>query len=187
MTQQLFNYVHQFAGRNPILDGVGLFFADYLIYFLVLGFLFLVLMETGPRRKLYLFAEGALAVILARGIVTELIRHFYYNPRPFEAYGFTPLISESGASFPSGHMTFLFALALVIWYANRKWGSIYFVLSALVGLARIYAGVHWPYDVLGGIVIGLVCALIVHLLLRRTRQALYPRRADLQALGEMVS
>jgi undecaprenyl-diphosphatase len=174
MNQSLFNYIHQFAGRSPILDGIGIFFSNYLIYFLVLGFLFLVLVEKGPRRKLYRFAEGALTTILARGIVTELIRHFYYHLRPFEFYGFTPLVPESGASFPSGHMTFLFALAMAVWYANRKWGIVYFLLAAAVGIARIYVGVHWPYDIVGGIVIGVVCGIIVHQLLKPSRVALYP-------------
>lgn len=174
MNAQLFNYIHQFAGRNPIFDGVGIFFANYLVYFLVLGFLFLVILETGPRRKLYRFAEGALAALLARGLLTEIIRFFYHHPRPFDFYGFQPLIAESGSSFPSGHMTFLFAIAMAVWYANKKWGVVYFILSAAVGVARIYAGVHWPYDIVGGIVVGVLSGIVVHALLKESRQALYP-------------
>ena len=175
MNQQLFNYIHNFSGRSAIFDGVGIFFANYLIYFLILGFLFLVLAENGSRRKLYRFAEGALATLLARGIVTEVIRFFYHHPRPFAFYGFVPLVAESGSSFPSGHMTFLFALATAVWYANRRWGMLYFILSAAVGVARIYVGVHWPLDVLGGGVIGVLCAILIHRLLRQSRRALYEK------------
>jgi undecaprenyl-diphosphatase len=178
MNQSLFLFIHNFSGRSPILDGIGIFFANYLVYFLVLGFLFLVLVEDGSRRKLYRFAEGALAILLSRGIVTELIRHFYYHPRPFEFYGFVSLVPESGASFPSGHMTFLFALAMAVWYANRKWGIVYFLLSLVVGIARIYAGVHWPLDILGGIVVGIACGMIVHGLLRSSRKALYLKTTE---------
>jgi undecaprenyl-diphosphatase len=173
INQSLFVYIHNFSGRSPIFDGIGIFFANYLVYFLVFGFFFLVLVESGPRRKLYRFAEGALATLLSRGIVTELIRFFYHHPRPFLFYGFTPLISESSWSFPSGHMTFLFALATVVWYADRRWGIAYFILSAVVGVARIYVGVHWPLDILGGVVIGIVCGIIIHRLFRSSRTALY--------------
>jgi undecaprenyl-diphosphatase len=155
------------------MDGVGIFFANYLIYFLILGFLFLVLIENGSRRKWYRFAEGALATLLSRGIVTEVIRYFYHHPRPFVFYGFVPLVPESSWSFPSGHMTFLFALAMAVWYANRKWGIIYFLLSFVVGIARIYAGVHWPLDILGGMVVGIACGIIIHGLFGSTRKALY--------------
>ncbi len=141
-------------------------------YLLVAGFLILAFREPGARRKFYLFAEGSLAVILARGIITEGIRFFWKVQRPFVVLGFSPLISETNSSFPSGHMAWFFALALVIWYANRKWGIWYFVLAAVMGIARIYAGVHWPLDVIGGAVAGLLSGWFVHWLLRKTRTAL---------------
>jgi undecaprenyl-diphosphatase len=168
----VFQFIYGFAHRSVALDVVGIFFANYLAYFLGLAFLLLVWRQNGWRRKLYLFAEGALAVIVSRGLITEIIRFFYYHPRPFDALGFTPLIPESGASFPSGHMTFFFALAMVVWYANRKWGIWFFVLSALIGVARIYVGVHWPLDILGGIVIGLVSGVFVHWLFKESREKL---------------
>ena len=170
----LFNFVHQFVGRNVFLDDVAVFFANYLIYLLVIGFLVLVIYENGTRRKLYLFAEGALAVILSRGILTEVIRFFYHHPRPFDALGFTPLVPESGPSFPSGHMTFIFALAMVVWYVNRRWGIWYFILGALMGIARIYVGVHWPLDILGGIVIGVLSGMAIRAALRKSREGLSP-------------
>lgn len=171
--QSVFLFIHQFAGRNVFLDDIGIFFAKYIPYLLAAAFLVLVAYEDGWRKKLYLFAEGAIAVMLARGLVTEVIRFFYHHARPFSFYNFTPLVAESGWSFPSGHMAFFFALALAVWYANRKWGWWFFGLSALVGIARIYAGVHWPLDIAGGAAIGLLCAWLIHLLLKSSREKLY--------------
>lgn len=173
----VFQFIYHFARRNAFLDVAGVFLANYLAYFLVLGFLALIFYEKGWRRRFYLFAEAALAVILARGLITEAIRFFYYHARPFDALGFTPLVAESGSSFPSGHMTFFFALAMVVWYANRKWGVWYFLLSALIGVARIYVGVHWPLDILGGIAIGIACGALVHWLFGESRRKLYPSHA----------
>ncbi len=169
----LFQFVHRFAGRNVFLDYFWIFTAEYLPYLMAAAFLVLIGYQDGWRKKLYLVAEGAIAVMVSRGLVTEIIRFFYHHARPFSFYNFTPLIPESGWSFPSGHMTFFFALALVIWYANRKWGWWFLALSALVGVARIYVGVHWPYDILGGALIGLACGWFVHRLLRGSREKLY--------------
>jgi undecaprenyl-diphosphatase len=168
----VFNLIHAWSGHSVLADSAAIFFAEYLPYLMVLGFLILVFRESGARRKFYLFAEGTLAVILARGIITESIRFFYNVQRPFALPGFHPLIAESGASFPSGHMAWFFALAIVIWCANRKWGTWYFALSAAMGIARIYVGVHWPLDILGGAAVGLASGWFTHWLFRKTRAEL---------------
>ena len=168
----IFNLIHGWSGRFVFVDVLGIFFAEYLPYLLVLGFLILVFQQSGARRKFYFFAEGALAIILSRGIVTEVIRSFYKVARPFALLGFSPLIAESGSSFPSGHMAWFFALAMAIWFANRRWGAWYFALSAVMGIARIYVGVHWPLDILCGAVVGILSALFIHWLLEDARATL---------------
>jgi len=60
----------------------------------------------------------------------------------------------SGYSFPSGHTLTAFCSAVVLYAANRKIGGIAFLLAALIGFSRIYLYVHYPSDVLGGIMIG---------------------------------
>jgi undecaprenyl-diphosphatase len=167
---RLFALIHGLSGRSIFADLAGIFFAQYLPYLLILGFLMLVFREPGARRKFYLFAEGTLAVILARGIIASSIHYFYHTARPFVFFGFAPLIGESGSSFPSGHMTWFFALATTVWYADRKWGIWYFLLTCIMGIARVYVGVHWPLDILGGAVIGLLSGWFIHWLLRSGRK-----------------
>ncbi len=170
LNQAAFQWIHGFAGRNIVVDDLGTFFAAYLPYLLGFGFLALVALQPGARRKLYVFIEGALAVIISRGVATVIIYHFYFHPRPFLFYGFAPLISAAGPSFPSGHAAFFFALALAAWYADRTWGNWYLVLASLNGIARIYAGVHWPLDIIAGAALGLASAWAVHRILRRSRR-----------------
>jgi undecaprenyl-diphosphatase len=175
----LFDVIHSLSGRFVFLDAIAIFFAQYLAYFLVLGFFALLFFQKGARNRFYHFCETALAIILARGIVTEVIRFFYDHPRPFDALGFSPLIPESGPSFPSGHATFFFALAMAVWYADRKWGMWYFICAIFIGIARIYSGVHWPLDVLGGAMIGVACAMFIHWLFRNVRTELaVPKRQE---------
>ena len=173
--QIAFSFVHGWAGRSGFFDGLGVFFAEYLAYFMVAGFLVFAYYQKGTRKKIYVFCEGAIAVMLSRGLVTEIIRQFYHHERPFSFFHFVPLIPEAGWSFPSGHMAWFFALSMVIWYVNRKWGYWYFGLSALMGLSRIYVGVHWPYDIIAGMVIGVGSAIFVHWLLRSSRNAIESR------------
>lgn len=163
----LFELIHNFSGRSVFLDGLGIFFAEWLPYFLVIGFFLLVLYQNNARRRFYLFAEATLAIIVSRGIITTTIHFFYYSARPFVAYGIAPLIGESGSSFPSAHAAWFFALAMTIWYLDRRWGVWYFTLATLMGIARVYAGVHWPIDVVAGAAIGIVSAIFIHWLLRR--------------------
>ena len=153
-------------------DGLGIFLAEWLPYFLVLGFLFLIFTQRGSRHKLYWFAEGAMAIIIARGLVTEVIRFFYHHERPFSFYGFVPLISEAGWSFPSGHAAWFFAMAMTVWFINRKWGAWFFIFAIVNGIARVYVGVHWPLDIVGGAVVGILSALVVHWILKRSRDGM---------------
>lgn len=176
INQSLFLLIHNLSGRNVFLDDLGIFLAQYLAYFMVAAFLVLAYYQTGWRRKLYVFCEGALAVILARGVIEEIIHVFYHHLRPFSFYNFVPLIQESGWSFPSGHMAWFFALSLTVWYFNRKWGWWFFALSFVMGIARIYVGVHWPLDILGGIVVGLLSAWFVHWILKKPREQLFGTR-----------
>lgn len=164
--QPLFQFIYGLSHRNFLLDDLGVFLAQYLPYLMVLWFLFLAVKRKDWRMRVLVLSEGALAVILSRGIVTEVIRFFYHHLRPFTVLNFAPLISESGYSFPSGHAAWFFALSMIVFYYSRKWGIWYFTLSAVMGIARIYVGVHWPLDILGGAAIGVLCGMLVHQLVR---------------------
>jgi len=169
INQSLFEWIFQFAYKNAFLDGAGIFIAAYVPYLLVIGFFILLFQEKNLRSRAFLFSEAALAVILARGLITEVIRFFYVSPRPEGVVDIEALITETANSFPSGHMAFYFALVAVIWYVNQKWAWWYGGLTVLVGIARIFVGVHWPLDILGGIVIGILSGMIVHLILKPYR------------------
>lgn len=165
MNLSLFNFIFGLSRKNFLLDGAAIFLAQYLPYLLILGFFWIFFLQSGWRKRLFLLSESAIAIILSRGLITEIIRFFYYSLRPFEFLHFQSLISASGASFPSGHAVFFFTLATIIFFYNRRWGSWYLTLSLLNGVARIFVGVHWPFDVIAGAVLGVLCGLLVHQLL----------------------
>lgn len=153
----LFNTIHGLAGRWFLLDWLDIFVAVYLAYLLVIMFLVLVIKEKDKKKKAYAFAWALLSIIISRGIITEVIRFIYSRPRPFEALGFDPVFAQAkeGGSFPSGHMTGYAILILPTFYLNRKWGWVYTGSIIAMGVGRIYGGVHWPSDIIGGIAIAL--------------------------------
>lgn len=170
--QAIFKFFFYKIPHVTALNVLGIFLAEYLPYLLAIIFLLLAYYQKGWRCKIYLFCEGALAVILSRGLITEFIRLFYHHQRPFSFYGFTPLIQGVGWSFPSGHAAFFFALAMTVWYINKKWGTAYFILATAVCLARIYVGIHWPFDIAAGAAIGTASSILIHWLLKSEREAL---------------
>ncbi len=165
LNQDIFRFLFESTRGNPFFAVAIVFFAKYLPYLLVAGFLVLILSKKDWRPRLFLAGEGALALIISRGIITEAIRFFYHHARPFEALSLAPLVSAMGNSFPSGHAALFFALGMVVAYENRLWGWWYFGLSALVVIARVFAGVHWPLDVLAGAIVGIATGAAVHKLI----------------------
>lgn len=161
MDLSIFNFFHFLAGQSGFFDSFIIFFAKYLSYLLVLAAIFFIFRQSGNRRKFSIFIFTALTVLLSRGLVTEIIRFFYDRPRPFEVLNAHPILTDSNPSFPSGHAAFFFALALAIFYFDRKWGWWFLGLAFLNSLARISAGVHWPTDVIGGFLIAAAAFLII--------------------------
>lgn len=182
--RQIFELVYGLSHQSAILDALGVFLAEYLPYILVVGFLMLAMASRTSRRRIAKIAEGALSVILARAIFTEALHFFYRSPRPFEVLSVPPLVSEISNSFPSGHAAFFFALAVTLFLWDRLWGSVFLGAAAAVSLGRIYVGVHWPSDILGGIVAGVASALIVRLMLSEYLKALRPAEEHPIPTGE---
>ncbi len=168
MDISIFQLINQFAGKWWPLDWLGIFLANYAPYFLVLLAIYFLFKEKSLLGRIYFFSLSVLSLILSRGIITETIRFFYNNQRPFEVLKINALIShESGGSFPSGHATAFFALFLALYYFARQkkwdmspvWWSLGIVLAMAV--ARIFVGVHWPSDTIAGIAIGLASAFAI--------------------------
>lgn len=172
MNLQIFNFIHQFAGQNKIFDLIGIIFGKYIAYVLIIMAIVLFFKQRGWKNKYYFFALSVLSIILSRGIITEIIRFFYHKVRPYTALNFEPLITNGSYSFPSGHMTFFFALFLSVFYVSKDRNFLWWFLglSVLMGLARIFTGTHWPFDIVAGMAIGLLSAWIVKLILPKVEK-----------------
>ena len=137
-----------------------IFLGKYFGYIL-LGILLIWLLKNF-RQHPPLFWQMITAAILSRGIITETIRFFWHRARPFAEQNFVPLIPHAdSASFPSGHATFFFAIGTVLYMYNKKAGIVFLAGSALIVMARILAGLHWPSDIIAGAFIGIASGWLV--------------------------
>ncbi|OHA19409.1 MAG: hypothetical protein A2670_01850 [Candidatus Taylorbacteria bacterium RIFCSPHIGHO2_01_FULL_48_38] len=169
MDAQLFHLLNNFARQSRAFDAIVIFLAEYLPYAIVIAF-FALLFYSGytKREKIKIFWTTALATIVARYGITELIRLFYHRPRPFVAYDTPALFAEGSWSFPSGHATFFFALATAVYLYNKKWGVWFFLAAIIISISRVIAGVHYPSDILGGAFIGISVAYTVKKLIEKS-------------------
>ncbi|MFL6556343.1 MAG: undecaprenyl-diphosphatase, partial [Bacillus sp. (in: firmicutes)] len=96
------------------------------------------------------------------------IGHFFYRDRPFVTHHVNWLIPHvKNASFPSDHATAAFVIATTIWIWKKRAGWIWLVLAAGIALSRVWTGVHYPLDVVGGMLIGTSIAFAIQFLVNR--------------------
>ncbi len=166
MNAMIFQQINGFANTSKIIDFVGVFFADYLLY--VIAIFFLVLLFVNKARLMTI--SVGISVFLSRYIIAEPIKRIFHIARPYVSVDGVKKIVEENAdyySFPSGHTAIFFAIAMAVFYFNKKWGIVAFVIAILVGVSRIYVGVHWPLDVVAGALIGILSGIIVNSLIKK--------------------
>ncbi len=153
-------------GASPALDGV-MAFVSGLVTYGAMWFVLAFILTCHPKHRAMGIAI-IVAVAISMIVVDLLVKPAVCRIRPYDFAGVEPLVDRvSSYSFPSGHTAYSFAASTAIFMYNRKWGIPAFAFSALVGISRMYLYMHWPTDVLGGIVFGAVCGIVAVWLVRR--------------------
>jgi undecaprenyl-diphosphatase len=105
-----------------------------------------------------------LVAVAVSDLVAELGKLIVQRHRPFETQIGPP---SNAHSFPSGHTATSFAAATVLSVYAPRLRVPFFLLAALIGFSRVYDGMHYPTDVLGGAVLGVLTALLLLGAIRR--------------------
>jgi undecaprenyl-diphosphatase len=114
-----------------------------------------------------------LSLIVASLLVDDILKKVFCRPRPFYAMTeLSTLIPKPGSySFPSGHTTTAFAAATVIMLClPRNYGIFGYILAGLIGFSRLYLGVHYPSDVLAGILLGILIGVVTYQIMKRQKE-----------------
>ncbi len=98
-------------------------------------------------------------------VTNQCLKNMIARPRPFNMIPELTILIDapSSYSFPSGHTANSFAMAFIYYkMMPKKWGVAAIVIASLIAFSRLYLGVHYPSDVLGGVLVAWVCSMIVY-------------------------
>ena len=152
---------------HPVLDSVMPFITHQENWYPVLIGLWLALIIWGGRRGRMAAVALVIAIALTDQISCSVIKPLVERVRPCNALSPTQcrlLVGRSSAwSFPSAHAANSFAMATVVSWRLGRFAPLFYLIAAAVAYSRVYVGVHYPLDALGGAVLG---ALLGHLSIR---------------------
>ncbi len=162
----LFHALNDFVGTVPLIDWLTRALVnDYAVptamslVAVALWFAGVTPEERTRNQRAVIFI--ALALLFCNALIKDL-SYVYFRPRPFATESVKLLFYRpSVSSFPSIPIEVAFCFAAGAWYANRRVSKMLFVLGTLYALARVYAGVHYPSDVIAGALIGAGMVYIV--------------------------
>lgn len=149
----IFLTLNRLAGKSKSLDFLIVFCASFLPW-LAAGFTVFLPTEYQVQILVTGVFGGLLALLAKQGILI-----FWQRPRPYLAIPATKkLVStahfEDLRSFPSSHALFFFAFFTVVFWNNPLFGAMLWLTGIATGTARVAGGVHWPSDILAGLLMG---------------------------------
>jgi len=160
MNETIFLFLNNIAFQYPWLDTLIIFCAQWLPYLIIGIFIFYYAYKIFKENQLFkkYLKEMLFVLITAFFIfgISQIINYFYYSPRPFLVLDNINLLFTHGStdSFPSGHTTFFFSLTFISYFFTPRLLSTFILDGAImVAVCRIIAGVHWPLDIFGGIIL----------------------------------
>ncbi|MCY0879088.1 MAG: phosphatase PAP2 family protein [Firmicutes bacterium] len=157
--------VNGWTRYSPWLNRLGEVLAGYApeiwaVVFLLLWFWPPLKQNRARRAVVYAVVAGVLALainVVLGHILPYRPRPFVYEPRLIHQL----LPHKKDTSFPSDHAAGSFAFAVGLFFAGASDGILALIFAALVSIARVFVGLHWPTDVIAGAVIGVISGLVV--------------------------
>ncbi|GBD05508.1 Undecaprenyl-diphosphatase BcrC [bacterium HR20] len=163
---------------NPLLDWImpHVTSLHWWLPFFVVGLGWLLL--RGGRHGRWCAAMVVLTVGVADLATNRVIKPLVGRVRPCTALPTVVLRipCPEGPSFPSSHAVNMAALATVLTLSYRRWWWVWWSAALVVGLSRVYVGVHYPSDVLAGWGIGALIALLLESIRQKSAAFLRRRR-----------
>ncbi|EJR63268.1 hypothetical protein IIO_02365 [Bacillus cereus VD115] len=164
MNYTVFQWINNLAGTSTLLDKVMIVITNSAAYVAIL-FMLILWFNNGKRenaiRKQYTVLYTTLSVSIAL-LVNVLIHAVYYHPRPFVSHDVHQLVPHAAdSSFVSDHSVLVFSIACVFMLRGEKLKYVALIWAVLVGISRLYVGVHFPLDVIGAAVITIITSSLL--------------------------
>jgi undecaprenyl-diphosphatase len=148
--------------HNPVLDKIMVAITSLgnagLIWIAIA--VFLLFIKKTRKCGVLMLVSMILGLIIGNGFLKNIIA----RDRPCWIDTSIPLLipNPHDYSFPSGHTLASFEAAVMIFLHNKKWGAISLMLALVIAFSRMYLFVHFPTDILGGMILGTVISLVVY-------------------------
>ncbi|QDP95132.1 phosphatase PAP2 family protein [Microlunatus elymi] len=192
----IFDRIQQFRATTPALHQPLAAYALWgglalLACLLIIGWWFIARRADRPYRAVAIAVLTGVGSVVALLANQHLLSPLIARPRPCQVIaGVHPLLAcNSDFSMPSDHAVIAGALAAGMILLNRRLGVLAAVLALLLAFSRVYVGVHYPSDVLAGLIFGAAVTVMLILVLRvpveRLARALPARLGILVAAGPM--
>ena len=162
------SFLHMLQGiHNNLLNSIMVFLThlgDNGTIWIVLGLVFIII----PR-----YRQWGIMILIALSVNYLLgdmvLKHIFARPRPFEVdNSVSLLIPKPGSySFPSGHSSAGFAAAVTIFLNHKRASILPLCLATSIAFSRLYLFVHYPTDVLAGIILGSLVAICLNILIKK--------------------
>jgi len=159
LDKELFYLINK-GTQNPLFDKLMPFLTDFDNWKIPMLLAWLALIIWGGRKGRILALVTVITITISDQTSSHLLKPLIGRIRPCNVLeDVRLLVNCTGSySFPSGHATNMFALATLFSYKYRKLTPYFFILASTIAYSRVYVGVHYPFDVIAGALLGCLCA-----------------------------
>ena len=166
MELQILDFIQE-VFRSPIMDTIMKFitslgYEGYLYYAMIIALLI-------PKKTRKIGLVLGVAILFNWVIANLTLKPLVARVRPYNVNTAIDIIihKPSSYSFPSGHTAQAFTAAFALYFSKSKLALPMFITAILIGFSRLYFYVHYPTDVLGGILIGALSAYLAYLVVKK--------------------
>ncbi|OTX91248.1 undecaprenyl-diphosphatase [Bacillus thuringiensis] len=155
----IFRTINDLGKQYSFLNPAIVFLAEYMVY--IFALIILAYWFTGSRKGRMMVIQAMIAFVIAE-VIGKIAGKFHLNYQPFAVLPDVNKLVDHAVdnSFPSDHTILFFSICFSFWLVRKKTGWLWLILALCVAISRIWVGVHYPFDVAVGALIGCISAVI---------------------------
>ncbi len=156
-------YLFNVELQNGFFDFIMPIFTNLDYWRIPLGLMVVLLLVFGKKRGRITVLLLVLGIALSDQLCNNVLKPLIQRVRPCNVLENINLLVNctQAYSFPSSHAMNIFTGCILLSYGYRKIKMLLLLIAILVSYSRIYVGVHYPFDVLAGVILGFACAFII--------------------------